>query len=146
MSADCLPSLHDIYRVLDEGHRTYQASYFPQFLWRDVTSKFDVVGPYFTSDTNFEAKFLASCLFEALFVFEAYNFEVLALVCDGASYNLSLLKQLCGVTGQYGSKLTPENSTSYVESLGDVPSWFINPYSGQKTYLIICPSHQVNMS
>ena len=23
MSADCLPSLHDIYRVLDEGHRNY---------------------------------------------------------------------------------------------------------------------------
>ena len=145
MSADSLPSLHDVFRILDEEHRSHQATYVLQFMWRDVSSKFDVIGPYFTSERNFETKFIASCLFEAMFVFEVYGFEVSALVCDGASCNLSLLKHLCGVTGQYGARRTIDASNPDAGGgVGEVPSWFINPYSGDKTHLIICPSHQVS--
>ena len=137
MSMDNLPSLHDIFRPLDEDHRAHQATYILQFMWRDVTSDFDVIGPYFTAATPIETKFLLSCLFEAMFVFETYGFEVVALIRDGASCNLSLLKQPCGTTGKYGS-LAGDGDVK------DNPVWFINPYSGEKTYLFICPSHQVH--
>ena len=94
------------------------------------------------SEDNFDAKASVSCLFEALFIFEIYGFEVLALVCDGASCNLSLLKQLCGVTGQYRSVIKCADTTlddgeeegDDGGGIGDVPCWFINPYSGGKIY------------
>lgn len=61
-----------------------------------------------------------------------------ALVCDGASCDLALLKQLCGVKGMYR---TPANEDGGV---GQVPSSFTNPYSSGKVYVIVCPSHQVH--
>ena len=64
-----------------------------------------------------------------------------ALVCDGASCNLALLKQLCGVRGMYG---TPDNEEE--GGVGHVPSSFTNPYSSGKMYVIVCPSHQVHDS
>ena len=126
MSMDNLPSLHDIFRLLAEDHRTHQATYVLQFMWRDVTSDFDVIGPYFTAATPFETKFLLSCLFEAMFVFETYGFEVVALICDGASCNLSLLKQLCGTTGKYGS-LAGDGDVK------DIPSCLQELYIGRRS-------------
>ena len=49
-------SLHDVFRYFSDGHRTQQTSYILQFLWRDLTSSFDIVGPYFTSDETLTAK------------------------------------------------------------------------------------------
>ena len=38
---------------------------------------------------------------------ESVGFQVRALICDGASWNLTMLKQLCGVSGKFGcSELT----------------------------------------
>ena len=135
MNAESLPSLHDIFRILDEDHCSHQATYILQFMWRDVTSKADVTGPYFTSETNLETKFLVSCLFEEMFVFECYDFEV-AAACD-LCCNLCLLKHLCGVTGQYGTNPEAEGGVRKVLSS------FTNLYTGDKTYLIICLFHQV---
>ena len=106
------------------------------FRRRDFTSDFDVIGPYFTCENSLEMKFLAACLFEAMYVFEAYNFHILGLICDGASCNLAMLKCLCDRSGRYGSNINSE---------GGVPASFVNPYSGRMTFLSICPSHQVCM-
>ena len=48
MTIEDQASLHDIYRTLDGTESTQQMSYILQFLWRDLTSSFDIVGPYFT--------------------------------------------------------------------------------------------------
>lgn len=62
-------------------------------LWRDLSSSFDVVGPYYTS---LEMQFLHSIVTKTMLVFSQFEFNVCALLCDGASSNLSLLKLLCG--------------------------------------------------
>lgn len=36
-----LPALHDIYAALDEDHKICETHYVLQFVWRDLTSKFD---------------------------------------------------------------------------------------------------------
>ena len=106
-------------------------------MWRDMSSHFDAIGPYFTAERSLETKFLVSCLFESMFVFETYGFQVRGLVCDGASCNLSLFKHLCNISGLYG---TDEDGVMYV------PSKFVNPYTGNNVHLIVCPSHQVSQS
>lgn len=141
MTSDQLSTLHDVFREMDDGFRTNNTSYVLQFMWRDLSSKFDVIGPYFTAEKSLETKFLASCLIESLYAFEIYGFHVSALVCDGASCNLALLKQLCGVRGMYG---TPDSEGE--GGVGHVPSSFTNPYSSGKVYVIVCPSHQVHQS
>ena len=45
MSPEDMSSLHDIYMTYDEDTKTEQTTYVLQFLWRDLTSKFDIVGP-----------------------------------------------------------------------------------------------------
>ena len=46
MSADELGSLHDVYQTLQQSHRTEQASYILQYLWRCLSSDSDVISPY----------------------------------------------------------------------------------------------------
>ena len=48
MSPDELPWLHDVFMSVGEDFDQQKTSYILQFLWRDLTSKFDVIGPYFT--------------------------------------------------------------------------------------------------
>ena len=60
------------------------------------------------------------------------------MICDGASSNLTLLKTLIGRQGSLG----------YNETLTDkhaIPSSFTNPFSGDKVFIIICPSHQASV-
>ena len=47
MSADDLASLHDVYQTLQPSHQTEQASYVLQYMWRCLSSDFDIIGPYF---------------------------------------------------------------------------------------------------
>ena len=48
MAADDMVSLHDVYEEL-KAPKAVKASCIMQFLWRDLTSNFDVIGPYFSS-------------------------------------------------------------------------------------------------
>ena len=82
-------------------------------MWRDITSDFDVIGPYFTCEKSLEMKFLAACLFKAMYVFETYNSHILGLICDGASCNLAMLKRLCDRSGRYGSDMNSEVSSTH---------------------------------
>jgi len=47
-----MASLHDICEEMDPSRRQVRASYVFQFLWRDLTSEFDVIGPYVLQERN----------------------------------------------------------------------------------------------
>ena len=46
MTVEEQASLHDIYEMFKGDEKVCQTSYILQFLWRDLTSSFDIVGPY----------------------------------------------------------------------------------------------------
>ncbi len=75
---------------------TQKTTYVLQFLWRDLSPDFDLIGPYFTSCAGLDSRFTLACLFETMQSLQSDGFKVKALICDGASWNLSMLKKLCG--------------------------------------------------
>ena len=91
MDHDELSSLSDIYSCAD-GKCPEQTSYILQFLWRDLTSHFDIVGPFFTSSSTMESKFIVSCILETLKLLYMHGMKVSVLVCDGASANLTTIE------------------------------------------------------
>lgn len=126
MTSDDFSSLHDVYAYLDQEEQCQKTTYVVQFLWRDLSSDFDVIGPYFNIPSIMETKYLHSLVTRTMLAFIQFGFGVKALLSDGASSNLSLMKLLCGYKDD--SKLT---------------SSFISPFSGEKVFVIVCPSHQV---
>lgn len=70
MTEEMQASLHDVFQSFDKDHRTKQTSYILQFLWRDLTSSFDIVGPYYTSEETMPAKVICSCVFETIKLFQ----------------------------------------------------------------------------
>ena len=70
MTEEMQASLHDIFQSFDKDYRTKQTSYILQFLWRDLTSSFDIVGPYYTSEETIPAKVICSCIFETIKLFQ----------------------------------------------------------------------------
>ena len=95
-----MASLADIFRTLD-CNSAKQTSHILQFLWRDLTSDFDIIGPYFTSPDTVDSKFTLSCLLETIKLFQLHGLSTSLLVCDGASSNLSLIKSTHGFSGAY---------------------------------------------
>ena len=57
MTADDMTSLHDVYEEL-KAPKAVKASYIMQFLWRDLTSDFDVIRPYYSSGKGLGCKFI----------------------------------------------------------------------------------------
>ena len=86
MGREELSSLSDVYSLLSDDN-VEQTSYILQFLWRNLTSKFDIVGPYFTTSKTMEAKFIIACLMETLKLFYMHGLKVSTVVCDGASHS-----------------------------------------------------------
>ena len=103
MSSADLPSLHDIYSAIDEEEKMKETHYILQFVWRDLSSKFDIISPYYTSSQGFDSTFTMTCLQDALLHFEMFSFHVLALIGDGASWNQTRFKCLCGHAGKFGA-------------------------------------------
>ncbi len=136
MTADEMATLQDLYLVLGNDPSTEKTDYVLQTLWRDHSSHCDIVGPYYTSTGPFKAKFTAACVFDALRHFHSFDFRVTLLILDGASSNLSMLKLLLGVRGVFGHRETGDDCHKVTAS-------FLNPFSGDKVFLMICPSHQV---
>ena len=64
-----MSSLADIYQTLDQESAT-QTSYI---LWRDLTSDFDIIGPYFTNSKTMDSKFIISCILETIRLFHDYR-------------------------------------------------------------------------
>ena len=78
-------SLADLYQMFN-GENAKQTLYNLQFLWRDLTSNFDIVGPYFTSSKTMEGKFILACVMETV---QLHGLKISLLVCDGVSSNLT---------------------------------------------------------
>lgn len=56
----------------------------------------DIIGPHYTSDGTIEHKFLLPILMDAVFKFHQCGFEVSAVMCDGVSSNMTMVKELTG--------------------------------------------------
>jgi len=94
---------------------------------------------YFSSGKGLECKFIMSCLMTTIQAFHIYGFNTIAVVCDGASANLKAIKYLTmGKTGAYGINEDPQ-----VDDPHHVKTWMLNPWTNEKLFFILCPSHQV---
>ena len=56
MNADDQALLHSVYELFHRDSAVKQAGCIIQFLWRDVTSLYDIVRPYYTSSETFNDK------------------------------------------------------------------------------------------
>ena len=136
MTLEDMVTLRDVYNTVEED-KTSKTSYVLQTLWRDLSSDYHMVGPYYTSEGGLKSKFLLACLYDAMRQFHQFNFNVAAVVCDGAGAYLTSLKTLCHKQGAFGS----DPSKPYDPH--KVLASFRNPYSGEEVFLLVCPSHQV---
>ena len=84
MSHDDMANLLDVYQALDPDVATRSTTYILQFLWRDLTSSFNVVGPDYTSSKTMESKYILGVVLETVKTFHLYGFNtsvtVLALI------------------------------------------------------------------
>jgi len=134
-------SLHDVYEELDSDRKKMRTSYVLQFLWRDLTSEFDVIGPYYSSHNGMKHKFVMTCVFSAIHALHLYGFETMVVVLDGASTNLAAMKYfILGKGGMFGM-----NDNPTVDDPHFLKSWFKNPFTGHKTFFVPCPSHEVKL-
>ena len=91
ISEDELKVLHDVYNnTVQFGAQ--KASYIMQFLWREVMSAYDLVGPYFPIESSMASSTLTEFVMLCLKAFTSYGFKVAIILCDGASSNLTMLK------------------------------------------------------
>ena len=134
-----MSSLNDIYRVLKEPDSPGQTSYILQFLWRDLTSSYDIVGPYFTLKESVDAQFILSCVLETVKLFQTCGLRTSLIVCDGSPANLTTIKFSHGHSGAYSV-----TSDSASNDIYEVKPWIVNPFNPPwPIYWMICPTHQV---
>ena len=79
MSPQEQANLQDIFATFDSTSRIKQTNYILQFLWRDLASNFDIVGPYFTSENPMTAKYIIACVLETVKLFKV---KFLIHFCD----------------------------------------------------------------
>ena len=137
MDVDDLNSLHDIYQSLESTEPT-PAEYMLQYLWRDLTSSFDIIGPYFSLRSTINNTTVIETLLETMRVFNNYNFKTIGVLCDGARSNMAAIKLLSnGKVAAYGT-------SDVYTSKHEVKPWFQNPFDPDiDVFFVICPSHQV---
>lgn len=152
MSHEELSSLADIYQVLSDDATIEQTSYILQFLWRDLTSSFDIVGKYFTCYETLKSKFVLSCVLETVKLFKLHGLDTLVIMCDGASTILAAIKATHGQFGVYGMDDSKFGTFSYYNvsfCIGqsdpyEVKPVMINPFNPlQPICWLIRPTHQV---
>jgi len=120
MNPKDMASLNDIYKIL-KNPEANQTSYILQFLWRDLTSRYDIVGPYFTSASTVESKFVLACVFETIKLFQHHGLKTSLLVCNGGSANITTIKASHGCSGAYSLK--EDQNDKY-----KIKPWMINPF------------------
>ena len=140
MTPKFLASLYDIYTLLHSSDTSKQTSYILQSLWRDLTSEFDIVGPYFTCANSVDGKFVLVCVLGTVKLFQLHNLKTSILDCHGGSSNGAVIKASHGCRGAYSVKSCEDGDTDiYSEE-----PWMLNPFNPpHKIYSLICPSHQV---
>jgi len=115
-----------------------KTSYILQFPWRDLTSPFDVIGPYFTCVSSWDHKFLLECVMRTIQALTLHQVHVRVLVCDGASSNLASWN-FCGYEHEQLPLADGEDQFA-------VSASFQNPYEDdedQQVFVVISPLHQV---
>ena len=133
-----MASLCDVYQTLDPQRKTKKTKTILQTIWRDLSSKFDVLGPYFTSEAGFDTKALIVITEETMLKFHWFGFHTVVIVLDGASSNLSMIK--LWTERRKGAYSVREQG----EDKHLVKPWFTDPFNSRKVYFTICPSHQVS--
>ncbi len=138
MNEDEMHNLHDISRSIHSSEPV-PTEYILQFLWRDLTSNFDIIGPFFSLNSTINHPVVIETLMETMRVFENYGFTTSCVVCDGASSNLAAIKLLTAEKrGAYGK--TSDNPDKHA-----IKPWFTNPFNPKiDVFCVICPSHQVS--
>ena len=63
-------SLHDVFQSMSSDQHVQQTTHMLQFLWRDLTSAFDIVGPYYSSAESMSSKFVLACVLETIQLFQ----------------------------------------------------------------------------
>ena len=130
-----LSSLFDLFGKPEESPKP--AEYVLQFLYRDMSSSFDFIGPYFTKAAAFTSDDIYEYFLQVLRCFEASGFNVRGVICDGASSNLSLIRKITEQEGDIPISEEARFGTPYIPRI-------LHPYRrGMYIYWIICPSHQV---
>lgn len=95
-SAEELKVLQDVVYSTAVQTGSQKASYIVQFLWRDLTSGFDLIGPYFLVESSMSSNVLQELIMLCLEALSSYGFKVSILLWDGESSNLTVLKLLSG--------------------------------------------------
>lgn len=75
MTYEDMPCLHDVCQALEPDASTKSTMYMLQFLWRDLTSSYDVVGPYFSGSSSFDSKFIVGVVLETIKSFHFLDFR-----------------------------------------------------------------------
>ena len=136
LTHDDMSSLQD--KEQSEDDKTKKASYILQFLWSDVVTNVDIIGPYYISQEGLDLKFVMYCVMETMHLFYLYAFQAVLLICDGASANLKMLKLLCSCDCGVFPILENEGIRRY-----EVPTAFRNIHTGGDVHVSIYPSHQL---
>ena len=138
MTSKDMSSLTDVYRLLQIPKTVAHTSHILQFLWRDLTSSYDIVGPYFTCAGSIDSTFILTCVLETIKLFQHHGLKTSLLVCDSCAANLTTIKATHEHIGAYS--ITGDASVDQFE----VQPWFINPFaSPDLIFWMICPTHQV---
>ena len=75
MAPDELPVLDHVFTsAIQSGCQ--KASYIVQFLWRDLTSGYDLIGPYFPVSSSVDSNILLEFFLLSLKVFSNYGFKI----------------------------------------------------------------------
>lgn len=85
---------------MERSHRLVEM-YYNSCIVTKFIGKYDIVGPYYTSNGSMTSKFLYACVIETLKLFHLHSLKTLIFVCDGASSNLTMIKATQGLFGSY---------------------------------------------
>lgn len=143
-------SLMDLFRSGSGIVDVPQAEYCVQFLYRDLFSSTDVIGPCFFMSASMTAATIWTCVRETIMGFYRQDFKVVAVVCDGASANVSFLKSMLVEysSGPFGKSAPCFGRTT----LSPLIERFRVPFSiphpvelGRQLFFLICPSHVLKL-
>ena len=93
MAPDGLPVSHDVFTSAIQSE-CQKASYIVQFLWRNLTSGYKLIGPCFPISSSVDSNIPQEFFLLSLKVLSNYGFIISIVLCGGASSNLTLLKLL----------------------------------------------------
>jgi len=121
MSSKDMPSLVDVYQLLQSPKNVAQTSCIFQFLWHHLTSSFHLVGPYFTCADYVDSEFILTCVLETTKLFQHHGLRTSSLVSVGCAANLSAIKATHEHCGAY-SILDDTSTHNVYQSL--FTTWF----------------------